>query len=126
MFPMRKLRKSTQCATKYGVKMFKGKTASLNLLVNFELYKKQQYRQLELKWSTSKLQSQLLITNKTIIRLGPGEYCRIIPSTSSRGLFAKTREVRSARQLFYLAHYAVLQCRCSCESAVGRCSIPWV
>ena len=36
--------KSTQYATKYGVKIFKGKSASLNLLVYFfKLYKKQQY-----------------------------------------------------------------------------------
>ena len=49
--------KSTQYATKYGVKFFKGKTASLNLLVNFETAQKQQYRQLELKYLTGILQS---------------------------------------------------------------------
>ena len=40
---------STQYATKYGVKIFKSKSASLNLLVFLKLNKKQQYRQLELK-----------------------------------------------------------------------------
>ena len=32
--------KSTQYATKYGVKIFKGKTASLNVLVYFETVQK--------------------------------------------------------------------------------------
>ena len=32
--------KSTQCATKYGVENFKGKTASLNVLVYFETVQK--------------------------------------------------------------------------------------
>ena len=40
--------KSTQYATKYGVKIFKGKTASLILLVYLNLNKKHKYRQLEL------------------------------------------------------------------------------
>ena len=34
------VRKSTQYATKYSVKMFKGKTASLNSLVYFETLQK--------------------------------------------------------------------------------------
>ena len=40
---------STQYAIKYGVNIFKSKSASLNLLVFLKLNKKQQYRQLELK-----------------------------------------------------------------------------
>ena len=35
--------KSTQYATKYGVKIFKGKTASLNLSFNFETVQKATY-----------------------------------------------------------------------------------